>query len=170
MHLKRWIFFGIPLLLGAVVANFSPLNVLDFGWAKTIYRLASIIFPAVVKMQGDYELGQVAKLYYSSIWICFPLTFIGAYIDLQRQADVIVEKCREKKIFFILFFCVFSLVCGFLLFNFTFESKDVEDVRVYLSFHSRLGMSLVGAVAPIGASAMIAMAAFGFRNIGRIFY
>ena len=136
MLVKRWIFFGIPWLLGVVVAAFSPVNVLDFIWAKKIHEFASMIFPAVRKMQGNYELGQVAKLYYSLVWICFPLTVVGAYLDLQRQADEIVEKCREKKIFFIMFFCLFSLACGFLLFNFTFESKDVDDMRVYLYFNS----------------------------------
>lgn len=169
MNAKRWIFFGIPWLVGALVAIFSPNNALSFDLAKAVWKTASFIFPTVEKMKGDYELGQVAKFYYSSVWMLSPLFFLGAYFDLQQQRDILIANCRQKKTFFILFFCIFSLVCAFVLINFTFESKDVNDVRVYMSFHSRWGMALAGGLMPAFASTSVAMAVFGFKNARYIF-
>ncbi|MGB3880181.1 MAG: hypothetical protein WA955_06325 [Diaphorobacter nitroreducens] len=151
------------------MATFAPANVLDFGGAQLIYELASAIFPAVKKMKGDYSLGQVAKLYYSFIWITSPLMFWGAYLEIRRQSDSILTKCKEKKIFFVLFFLIFSPLCTFILLNFSFESKNVDDIRVYLSFHSRLGMPVWGGIVPTSASVMAAMTAFGIRYFCCVF-
>lgn len=169
MNIERWIFFGIPFFAGAFAAMFAPDNILDSNIANAIYRTASAIVPAVEQMKGNYDLGQVAKFYYSLLWILSPLMIFGSYFDLQRQRDVVIANSRNKKLLFILFFCVFSLACSLVIFNFTFESNDVNDVRVYMSYHSRWGMALFGWIAPAGASAMIAMAMFGFKNIGHLF-
>ena len=169
MNINKSVIFGIPFLIGGIAAIISPNNIMDFIFARNLYDVASFLFPGLGKMKGDYELGDVAKFYYSLFWIMSPLLIFGSYANLQKQRDKIIENCKEKKLFFILFFCVFSLVCAFALVNFNFESKDVDDVRIYLSFHSRWGMMLFGWIVPASASALFAMAIFGFINIIDIF-
>lgn len=160
--------FGIPFLMGILVAIFAPVNILEFPLADAVYRAASYIYPSVKKMKGDYEMGQVAKFYYSSMWMMAPIMFVGAYHDLQRRAEFLTIRCREKKATYVFFFLLFFPSCAFVLWNFTFEGKDIDDVRTFLSFHSRWGMIFFGGLVPASAAIFAAMTAFGYRIVKRV--
>lgn len=164
-----WYFMGIPFVIGAAVALFSPIDVLKYDIFRVINEIASFIFPAVRKMKGDYELGQVAKLYFSVMWLMSPFLFIGGYRDIQRQAEKIIKRCREGKFISFLFCGVFFPAIAILTTMVTFESKDLDDFRAFLTFHSRWGMSIWGFVIPAGASVMYAITAFWVKNFVRLF-
>ena len=164
-----WYFIGIPFFIGALIALFSPLDVLKYDVFRIINEIAAFIFPGVRKMTGDYELGQVAKLYFSAMWLMTPFIFIGGYRDMQRQSETVIPKCRERKLFSLFFFVVFLPAVAIVMTVVTFESKDLDDVRTFLTFHSRFGMPFWGFIIPAGASAMYAFMAFYIRNFFRIF-
>jgi hypothetical protein len=167
---KIWYFIGIPFFIGSAIALFSPLDVLKYDVFRIINEIAAFIFPAVRKMKGDYELGQVAKLYFSAMWLMTPFIFIGGYRDMQRQSETVIPKCKEKKLLSLFFFVVFFPAVAILMTVVTLESKDLDDVRTFLTFHSRWGMPFWGFVIPAGASTGYAFMAFYIRNFSRIFY
>ena len=160
---------GIPFITGIAIALLAPTDVLKYSAFQTINEIASYIFPAVRKMKGDYELGEVAKLYFSVMWLMSPLMFIGGYRDMERQAEKVIPKMREKKLLFLFFFGVFLPACAILGTVANFESNDLNDVRTLLTFHSRWGMPIWGFMIPAGASVLYAMTAFWIRNFVRIF-
>lgn len=166
---QMWYFIGIPFFIGALIALFSPLDVLKYDVFRIINEIAAFIFPGVRKMKGDYELGQVAKLYFSVMWLMTPFIFIGGYKDFQRRSEIMIQKCKEKKLLSLLFAVVFFPACGVFMMIVNFESKDIDDVRAFLTFHSRWGMPLWGFLIPGGATMMYALTIFYIRNFFRIF-
>lgn len=161
--------FGIPFGLGVLIALLAPVDVLKYSFFQIINDVASYIFPSVRKMKGEYELGQVAKLYFSVVWLMSPFLFVGGYREMQRQAEKIVARCKEKKILFFFFFFMFLPAVAILMTSVTFENNDLDDFRSFLTFHSRWGMPVWGFLIPAGASVMYAMAVFGVRNFTRLF-
>ncbi|MNZ02424.1 hypothetical protein D3C78_190670 [compost metagenome] len=166
---QMWYFIGIPFFIGILIATFSPLNVLEYNVFRIINEIAAFIFPGVRKIKGDYELGQVAKLYFSVMWLMTPFIFIGGYRDFQKRSEIIISKCKEKKVFSFLFGIFFFPAFVIFMMIVNFESKDMDDVRVLLTFHSRWGMPLWGFLIPGGAAMMCALIFFYIRNFSRIF-
>lgn len=160
---------GLPFVLGMLIALFSPVDVLGSNYFRFVYEAGAYIFPSVEKLKGNYELGQVAKLYFSSMWLLSPVIFFGGYLDLQRQQENIIEKCRQRKVLSTFFFAVFIPGAALALFLINFESNDLNDVRTVLTFHSRLGMPFWGFVIPAGSSVMFAMTAIWVSNLANIF-
>jgi hypothetical protein len=160
---------GIPFLTGLAIALFSPTDVLRYGLPQAITQLASFVFPAVRKMSGDYELGQVAKLYFATMWLMIPAIFLYLFKEIKKQAYKVVPKFREKKTFAFLFCCVLSPLAAIALTVVNFESNDMYDFRAVLMFHSRWGMPIWGFVIPGGAAAMCAITVFYVSNARRIF-
>lgn len=88
---------------------------------------------------------------------------------MQRQSEKVIQKCKEKKLFSLFFFVFFIPACGILLTVANFESKDIDDVRTFLTFHSRWGMPLWGFIIPAGASVSYAFMVFYIKNFPLIF-
>ena len=162
-------FIGIPFLIGVSIAIFAPTDVLKYGVAQMLNDIAAFIFPAVRKIKGDYELGQVAKLYFSVMWLMSPLIFFGGYRDIQRQADKVVLNIQKNRLFVIFLVGILFPIVGICMANLSMESTDPYDIRTMLTFHTRWGMPLWGFVIPAGASTLIAMGVFVVRNIHRTF-
>jgi hypothetical protein len=160
---------AIPFFIGLGIALVSPTDVLKYGLSQAITEIASYIFPTVRKMKGDYELGQVAKLYFSTMWLMGPFIFIGCYREMQRQAETIILKCAKNKFVTAFFAAIFFPIAAIAIATINFESNDLNDVRTFLTFHSRWGMPIWGFVMPAGACAGFALTAFWGKNFPRIF-
>lgn len=160
---------GIPFATGIAIAILSPLDVLKYSLPHAVAEISSFIFPAVRKMEGNSELWQVAKLYFATMWLMSPLIFIGAYKDLQRQAEKIIKKCKNNKLGTAFFSVILFPASAIALTTINFESNDFDNARAFLTFHSRWGMPIWGFVIPTGACAGFAFTAFWVRNFFRIF-
>lgn len=168
-QLNYRLLMGFPFILGLAISLMSPLDVLNFEPFNLIYQIGSALIPSVSKMRGDYELGQIAKLYFSSMWLMTPLIFIGAYKSLLMQESIVVPNMQKNRILALFFFFLFSPAVVLLAFGVTFESSDTDDFRAFLTFHSRFGMPFLGFIIPAGASSLLAMTFFGFKNLKHIF-
>ena len=160
---------GVPFLTGALIALLSPLDVLEHEAFRAIYELAAAIVPAVRKMKGDYELGQVAMLYQSATWLMSPLTVAGAYIACSQQAGAFISHWKKMKAFSLFFFS--AIVPPLLVYAAvgTMESSNPDDWRAMLAFRSRTGMPIMGYVVSNGAALVIVLSMVYWRNLNSIF-
>lgn len=163
------LFIGIPFLLGLLISLLSPLDVLNYKLINAIYEVGCTLVPSVKKMKGNYELGQVSKLYFSSMWLMSPFILIGAYKSLLMQEHVVLVNIEKNKTLAFFLFFLFAPAIALLAFNVTFESSDVDDFRAFLTFHSRIGMPFLAFIIPAGASSLLAMTFFGIKNLKHIF-
>ena len=159
---------GVPFLTGALIALLSPLDVLEHEAFRAIYELAAAIVPAVRKMKGDYELGQVAMLYQSATWLMSPLTVAGAYINASAQTTFVL-RTKEK---WLLSFCCFVIVLPAVAVFFAVanhETNNLDDWRAMLAFHSRFGMVFFGYLVSSMAAVSIGISMVYWRNLNSIF-
>ena len=161
---------ALPIVVGAIIAFFSPLEIADYSVAKRIVETAQIIFPTVSKMKGGYPLDNVSLFYFSTIWLLTPLTLLGCSLYLEEQKEKIVNNCTEKKwassFFSVLFFPTILLIATFA----NFETTDVTDVRAYLTYQTRLGLAFMGFWIPLGAAMFLAICLLWWMNIRQILF
>ncbi len=160
---------GVPIFVGAVIALLSPLDVLQYEVFRAIHELASAIVPAVRKMKGDYELGQVAMLYQSATWLMSPMTVAGAYIACSQQAGAFVSHWKKMKAFSLFFFSAIVPPCVLFLAVVSLESSNPDDWRAMLACRTRTGMPIMGYVASNGAALIIGLSMVFWRNLNSIF-
>lgn len=160
---------AIPFLVGLAIALLSPLDVLKYAAPKLITEVASSILPTVRKMSKDYELAEVAKFYFSTMWLLSPVIFLYFYKELQSQAYKVVPRIQKYKLSSLFYCLLFFPAAGIFLTRYGLDANDVYDARTVMTLHSRWGMPIAGFILPAGASGMFAILAFYFKNIRTIF-
>lgn len=160
---------GVPFLTGALIALLSPMDVLEHEAFRAIYELAAAIVPAVRKMKGDYELGQVAILYQSATWLMSPMTVAGLYVALSQQAGAFISYWKKMKAFSLFFFGAIVPPSVLFLAMVSLENSNPDDWRAMLAFRSRTGMPIMGYVASNGAALVIGLSMVYWRNLNSIF-
>lgn len=160
---------AIPFSIGILIALFSPLDVLKYVVPQLISNIASYIFPTVRKMNGDYELAQVAKFYFSTMWLLSPAIFLYAYKEIQSQASKIIPRIQKYKLGSLFYCLMFVPAAGIFLILVSMDANDVYDARTFITFNHRWGMSVFGFIIPASACVMFAITAFYIKNIRIIF-
>jgi len=169
-RLKKFRFLiVVPYVIGVLISLFAPLDVLKYEFPDFIYRCASAIFPAVRQMKGEYDIGQVSKLYFSTMWLFCPAMFWYFCLDINSQIGVMVPRCSKHKYIFVLFYylCIPSAILFTVFVN--QEFGDMYSLREYLTMRSRIGMNFFGFVIPSGACALGALLYFAVNNFKAIF-
>ena len=168
-RLKKYSFLiVVPYVIGVFISLFAPLDVLKYEFADLIYRCASAIFPAVRQMKGEYEIGQVSKLYFSVMWLFSPAMFWYFCLDFKLQAKSVIQKCRKSKMLAFFLYLMLAPVLVFFTLFINIEPLYLYSVRDYLTFYSRYGINIYGFSMPAGASGLLAMILFYIGNFNSV--
>jgi hypothetical protein len=158
-----------PILVGAILAFFLPLQVAGHSAINKLVAMAQLIFPTIEKMKGGYPLDQISLVYFSTLWLLTPIATLGWYLYIEDQKEMVLKSCRASKLasafFSGLFFPAIILMAIFA----NFESTDTTDVRTYLTYQTRLGLATMGFWVPIGSSMFLAICAFWWLHIKQVF-
>lgn len=136
-------FVWLPLATCAVIALFAPLNVLDYEFPRWLVRLAGSVVPMVSRLNAEFELSQVAQLYYTTLWLLLPLSYWSMNVGSEEQ---LAQRMRGRKRRLWWPIAFFGLVWFGLLYMFNYEMPDPANNGKYesLMLHSRIGMAVVG--------------------------
>lgn len=141
----RTSFVWLPLAVGAFIALFSPLNVLDYEFPQWLVRLAGSVVPMVPRLNAEFVLSQVAQLYYATLWLLLPLSYWSMNVGSEEQ---LAQKMRGKRRRLWWPVGFFGLVWLGLLYMFNYEMPDPAKHGKYenLMLHSRIGMAVAGGI------------------------
>jgi len=166
---RHGIFFMIfgPALLGMPVALFLPENVLSSSpWLMLLTDFFGQHFPMIVRLSEPTDFPQVAKLFYTFMFLLIPLWFCGLFL-LPDERIVPLEhhikhKIRSPLIYFLL---TFAFVYVELIPHVT--QPDMGGI-MKLSKHSRLGLSIWGSLLMGGGVCLIYMIILWIKRIPKI--
>ena len=136
-------FVWLPLAAAAALALFAPLNILDYELPRRLVLLVGSVVPMVSRLNAEFELSEVAQLYYATLWLLLPLSYwsinVGSGEQLARRMTG-----RKRRLWWPVGF--FGLLWLGLLYMFNYEMPDPTKHGKYenLMLHSRIGMAVVG--------------------------
>jgi hypothetical protein len=87
----------IPILMGAIIAFFLPIDNINDSVINRIVAIAQTIFPTVKKMKGGYPLSSVALVYFSAVWLLTPITVFGWYLYVDDRKEIVLKSCKVNR-------------------------------------------------------------------------
>lgn len=142
----------VPLIVGFLIALFSPLDVLKYSFSSLIVAMMSSIVPMINRISGQYELAQVAQLYFSVMWLLAPLTYLSVIHPINKNK---LSSISEQNRFFLVFSCLVIIPVSILV-VFIFGPNPADyDSKLSVVLHTRLGMATYGFALPHGAAALL---------------
>lgn len=139
----RKLWWWLPLFIGALIALFSPLDVLNVPLASDTVCAIAVIVPMVSNLAGNYELSQVAQFYFAVMWIFFPLVFYSFDVGVKEK---LLEQLKHNHKFLWLLFLTMATLWLFLMYFFyyvgpsSYESTGAD----FFMLHSRFGLAIYG--------------------------
>lgn len=158
----------IPLTIGLIIAFMMPIDILSHDIPKFIVVLMSAIVPMIRKVQGNYELVEIAQFYYSIMWLTSPLFYISILKGGHLDEDKLVQGCRKHKL--IMFVSVPLVTLGLAGFAFFIgPDPSVGDMKSFLALQNRFYLAVYGFVIPNGAAAMLALLTIWKQQFWKIY-
>lgn len=141
----------VPLIVGFLIALFSPLDVLKYSFSSLIVAMMSSIVPMINRISGQYELAQVAQLYFSVMWLLAPLTYLSIVQPIDESK---LNGISEQKNLLLVFACLVIIPASILV-VFIFGPNPADyDSKLSVVLHTRFGMAIYGFFLPHGAAAL----------------
>lgn len=154
---KKWLWL-IPLIVGFLIAIFSPLDILKYDIAKFIVSMMGLVVPMINKLNGQYEMAQVTQFYFSVMWLMSPLVLFsfveGGHFEDKKK---MVSNFRKHKILLPIATISFTLAVIWFCIFIGPDTTDLYDARTNVTLHTRLGLASYGFLIPSGAAACLAM-------------
>lgn len=134
-----------PVGLGIAIALFALTDVLQFTWAKMIVNVMGSFVPMISRINAQFELMQVAQLYYSVMWASLPIIYYSLEIGGKEN---LLLRLKSNRLLFWWLITFFTFIWLGLLYMFSYASPDplskgTLDVNM---LHSRLGIATFGGV------------------------
>ena len=145
----------IPLIIGLLVAIFTPTDIFKISYIKDFVGVIAKIVPMVSHIQGEYELNQVSQFYFSIIWLMTPFIFISLKINVDKDKASLIT-LKHKLILIFLVVPLFILGSLFL-FLYGFDPTNINN-KYAVVLHTRFGMGLFGYLIIYGAVGMLKLA------------
>lgn len=141
------------LSAGAALALFMPVDILDIDWLKAAVKQTANFIPMIKRLEVDFELTQVAQLYYSVMWLCLPVFFYSVDVG---NGDDLINKFRSKSYFILWPVVFFGFIWFGLIFMLSYSSPDPfgRGILDAVMLRSRFGMATMGGVVMVSLAVL----------------
>lgn len=141
--------WAFPLISGAVIALFSPVDVLRFAPAKWIVETMAIIVPMINNIKANYDLTEVAQLYFAVMWLTTPIIYYS--VEVGSKEELLIKLKANKSLFWLIcMFSIFVWLFGGYYFFYVGPSPFGTSGHDFFILHTRLGMATYGSVILMG--------------------
>lgn len=158
-----------PALLGLLLALLLPDDVLaSNSWLLSLTYYLGQKIPMIVELSRTTDFPQVARLYYSFMFLIVPLWFCGLFLlPAERLIPLdhhIKHKIREPLIYLF-------LVSAFVYVELISHAHDAEPLSGIMSFskHSRPGLGVWGGLLVAGMVYLTFIVLLWVRRIPKIY-
>jgi len=144
----------VPLSIGSAVAIFSPTDVFQYSWVRVIVNIMATTVPMIDRLNAQFELTQVAQLYFSIMWLLAPIIYY--LFDFGDRDKQLSEIQAHKSPFWLRFALVLALFpfAVWIIF-FVGLNPFASGGQEYFILHSRLGMAIYGGIIVFGFAAWV---------------
>lgn len=145
-----WLF---PIAIGALVALFAPLDVLKFSVALWLVNSMAVVVPMIGNIKADYELSQVAQVYFAVMWMLAPVIYYSINVG---DREKVLEKLRANHSLFWITLIIFIpiVVVGGYFYYYVGPSPYETVGHDFVILHSRVGMASYGSLVLMGFVAL----------------